>query len=202
MVVVRLRVSVYVVVVRCESAQLGPRLCGQPIPVCLISVVRTVVSTSALLATVGEVGFGADAGVVCASLAHMPVTVVYQIGVKAAATGPYVAWWTLTDAAAVAPSAMEYSWVTGSLQTASSGVAVMLVTISARSAMTAASTPAPTSKKGTSTFKLAWAPTRRMAEKEAPSFPTVTGRNSNWPPFLMTRMLARFLQLPWFGLTP
>jgi hypothetical protein len=115
MAVVRHRVSVYCVVVRRESAQLGPRLCGQPIPVCVILVVRTVVSRSTLLSTVCEVGVDEEtAGVVCASLAHMPVTVVYQMGVKAAATGPYVASCTTTDAPAVAPSAMEYSCVTGS----------------------------------------------------------------------------------------
>lgn len=69
----------------------------------------TVVSRSSLFATVCEVGVGLEIGVVCASLAHMPVTVVYQIGVKAAATGPYVASWTTIVAPAVAPSAMEYS---------------------------------------------------------------------------------------------
>lgn len=47
--VVRSRVSVYCVVERLESGQLGPRLCGQPMPVCTISVESTTVSRSSLL---------------------------------------------------------------------------------------------------------------------------------------------------------
>jgi hypothetical protein len=108
MTVVRLDFCVYCVVVRRERGQLGPRFCGQPIPVWMTSAVRTVVSRSSLRPKVGEAIVGLDTAGVSASLAHMPVIVVYQMGVKVSATGPYVASWTMTVAPAAAPSAMEY----------------------------------------------------------------------------------------------
>jgi len=89
--VVRLEVCVYCVVVRREIGQLGPRLCGQPMPVWMTSVVRIVVVKSSLRLKAFDVTVGLDTAEVSASLAHMPVIVVYQMGVKVSATGPYVA---------------------------------------------------------------------------------------------------------------
>jgi hypothetical protein len=191
--VTRVLVTVFFEVDCNETGQFTSPVDWHTVAVYVTSVLVVVVVRSFLAFIVAAVAATLDAAVALRVTAHASPMVVYQIGICVLGVGPHVCSPIATVAPAFAPSSIEYSSTTRSLQLLLSpaGAAVTLVMNCATSAQTPASRPVlkprgypSTVSVGVPNSRPAFTPTRRRAVSTTPALWIVTGRNSKLPPLL------------------